>query len=99
MIKRYNNMSFLKAHYIVLGLALQIGGQGAMANGSEGLGYLLLLIGSTLLITGLAYYAKSKGRHPAWCLMVFLSIIGLIVLAYLKDYAVEEKQDKASGSD
>ena len=96
MIKRYNNISFV---YGVPGLLLQIGGRGAMANGSERLGFLAISLGTVLLMIGLVHYAKSKGRHPAWCLMGFLSIIGLIVLACLKDYAVEEKQDKASGSD
>jgi len=47
---------------------------------------LVMLVGTVLLIIGLAYYARAKGRHPAWCLMGFLSVIGLIVLACLKDY-------------
>lgn len=45
------------------------------------------LVGTVLLLVGLAFYAKAKGRHPAWCLMAFLSLIGLIVLACLKDKA------------
>ena len=45
-----------------------------------GLGMLAMLAGTALLLAGFAYYAKAKGRHPAWCLMAFLSIIGLIVL-------------------
>ncbi len=46
---------------------------------------MLVLLGTVLLIIGLVYYAKAKGRHPAWGIMGLLSIIGLIVLALLKD--------------
>jgi hypothetical protein len=43
------------------------------------------LVGTALLLAGFAYYAKAKGRHPLWCLFAFLGLIGLIVLACLKD--------------
>ena len=76
MIKRYNNISLLSG---VPGLILQIAGR--VINEP-----LVMLVGTILLMIGLAYYAKAKGRHPAWCLMGFLSIIGLIVLACLKDH-------------
>jgi len=46
---------------------------------------LILLLGSILLLVGFAYYAKMKGRSPAWCLVGFLGLIGLIILACLKD--------------
>jgi hypothetical protein len=46
---------------------------------------LLGLFGTVLLLVGLAYYAKAKGRNPAWCLFAFLSII----LACLKDKAID----------
>ena len=49
------------------------------------MGIAISLLGTVLLLEGFAYYAKAKGRNPAWCLMAFLSIIGLIVLACLKD--------------
>jgi hypothetical protein len=49
------------------------------------LGSVITLAGTALLITGLVFYAKAKGHHPAWCLMAFLSIIGLIILSCLKD--------------
>ena len=45
---------------------------------------LIGLAGSILLLIGLAYYAKSKGQHGAWCLLAFIPVIGLVVLAYLK---------------
>ena len=44
-----------------------------------------LLLGCILLLVGCAYYAKMKGRSPAWCLVSFLGIIGLVILACLKD--------------
>ncbi len=47
----------------------------------------ITLLGTILLIVGFAYYAMAKGRNPAWCLMAFLSLIGLIVLACLPDLA------------
>jgi len=49
----------------------------------------VLLVGTVLLIFGLAFYAKAKGRHPAWGLMGLLSLIGIIVLGCLKDLAPE----------
>lgn len=51
--------------------------------------FLILLTGTGLLIAGLAYYAMAKGHSALWCLMGFLSIIGLVVLAVLPDRAVE----------
>jgi hypothetical protein len=51
----------------------------------------VMLIGTALLLVGFAYYAKAKGRNPAWCLMAFLSFIGLIVLGILKDMSDETK--------
>lgn len=62
----------------VPGLVLQLGGKAE--------GYpLITLVGSILLLVGLAYYAKGKGRHPAWGLFGLLSIIGVIILACMKD--------------
>ena len=45
----------------------------------------LPIVGTLLLLAGLAYYAKAKGRHPAWCLLAFFSCVGIVVLALLKD--------------
>ncbi len=77
MIKKYNNISLA---WGIPGFVLQIAGIGQP---------LVLSAGTVLLMIGLAYYAKAKGRSAAWCLMGFLPIIGLIVLAYLKDLEKE----------
>ncbi len=84
MIKEWNQKSF---YFGIPGIILQIVGRIMMNpdGGKAGLGLLMALAGTGLLLAGFAYYAKAKGRHPAWCLMAFLSIIGLIVLACLKD--------------
>jgi hypothetical protein len=88
MIAHYNNKSLALG---IPGLILQIGGNiGTRATESPGVVSLMLLaslVGTVLLMVGLAYYAKAKGRSPWWCLMGFLSLIGLIVLAFLKDKA------------
>ena len=93
MIAEYNNKSLA---FGVPGLVLQIGGNIASSFSTDptiaALGGVALIVGTILLIVGLAYYAIAKGRHPAWCLMGFLSIIGLIVLAYLKDYTSSDQQ-------
>ena len=79
MIRKYNNIS----------LALGIPGIVAQIAGHLMRQPLVLIVGTVLLMVGLAYYAKAKGRSPAWCLMGFLSIIGLLVLASLKDLGEE----------
>jgi hypothetical protein len=40
---------------------------------------LAVLLGAALLLAGLAYYAKAKGRSPWWC------FTGLLALALLQD--------------
>lgn len=86
MIAEYNRQSFI---YGVPGIVLQIGGRIVTVMAENGTmiaaGVVTTVVGTLLLLVGLAFYAKAKGRHPAWCLMAFLSIIGLIVLALLKD--------------
>jgi hypothetical protein len=88
MIAKYNRISLWLG---VPGIVLQMAGlfTGGAAEGAAGspLGLLLLLVGTALLLAGLAYYAKAKGRHPAWCLVAFLSWIGLLILALLRDKA------------
>jgi hypothetical protein len=49
---------------------------------------LVSLVGTGLLLVGLSYYAKAKGQSPVWCLFAFLPLIGIIVLACLRDRAV-----------
>ena len=81
MNKIYNNISLgLGAP----GIVLQIWGNILVQP-------IMLILGTILLMIGLAYYAMAKGRNPAWCLMGFLSIIGLIVLGCLKDLEKEAK--------
>ncbi|HET6572710.1 MAG TPA: hypothetical protein VFG68_03840 [Fimbriiglobus sp.] len=46
---------------------------------------LIVLAGTVLLMIGLAYYAMAKGRSPWWCLLGFLSLVGLLGLALLED--------------
>lgn len=41
--------------------------------------------GSILLLVGLSYYARAKGRNSGWCLLAFLSWFGILVLALLED--------------
>tara|TARA_B000000460_G_C21489330_1_gene380835 strand:+ start:150 stop:1259 length:1110 start_codon:yes stop_codon:yes gene_type:complete len=43
------------------------------------------IIGTIFLIVGLALCAKAKGRNPAWGLMGFFWLIGILVLIFLKD--------------
>jgi hypothetical protein len=83
MIKRYNNLSFL---FFVPGIVVQIAGEVMANSASPGLLAIVLLIGGTALaITGFSYYALAKGRSAAWGLAGFGGVIGLLVLALLKD--------------
>ncbi len=88
MIKRYNNLSLALG---VPGIILQIvGNVVAQANAGTGIGLLGLpisLVGTALLVAGLAYYAIAKGRSGWWGLCGFLSCIGLLILALLEDRA------------
>jgi hypothetical protein len=109
MIKRYNTRSFI---FGVPGLLLQILGNGMVQVGNDPnvvgehspillLGAVCALTGTALLLIGLAYYARSRGRHPAWCLLAFLSCLGLICLAFLSDKAPggEPPEGQADSSD
>jgi hypothetical protein len=103
MIARYNTLSFI---WGIPGLIIQIAGYILRTSASNteivpgkvvvtnplmfNLGFAIVLVGTVLFLVGLAYYAKAKGRSPWWCLFAFLSCIGLLVLACLKDHA---KQD------
>jgi len=50
----------------------------------------LTIAGSVLLIAGLGFYAMAKERSPAWGLLGLLSILGIIILAFLKDESIDE---------
>jgi len=39
----------------------------------------------------LAYFAMAKGRSPAWGVLAFISILGLVVLFVLKDVSTDEE--------
>ncbi len=99
MIAEYNTKSFV---YGIPGIILQT--VGLFIRDSEGLmtplGSIIVLCGTGLLLVGFIYYAKAKGRHPAWCLFGFLSLIGLIVLACLKDksISIDSKKDESVNS-
>jgi hypothetical protein len=46
-------------------------------------GYVMVVTGIGLIMAGLAFYARSKGRHPAWCILGLLSVLGLLVIVLL----------------
>jgi len=81
MVERYNRISFA---WGIPGLAVQV-----MAGLLDEL--LLGVLGTLLLVVGFAYYAKSRGRHPARGLFGLLSIVGLLVLACLSDRAKDKE--------
>ncbi len=58
----------------------------------------LQLAGLAVLIVAFYYYAKAKGRHPAFCLFGLLSIVGLLVLASLKDKSGSEEVSAGKGN-
>jgi hypothetical protein len=49
------------------------------------LGWSIYLVGTLLLLIGFGFYVRSKGRSPAWRLLALLSIIGWVILIFLKD--------------
>ena len=91
MIKKYNNLSFL---FGIPGIILQVAGvmmaEKTTAPGQEinpeGWALVAVLAGTLMFLVGLAYYAKAKGRSPAWCLLAFFSCFGLLILYFLKDH-------------
>ncbi len=89
MIARYNNISLALG---IPGLILQFVGL-AISNANpenQVVGMVITVTGVAMLTLGLAMYAKAKGRSPLWCVMGLFSLLGLIVLALLKDYAPEK---------
>jgi hypothetical protein len=76
-LKKLNTQSFV---FGVPGLILQavgynvVGGLAGLAVG---------LLGTGLLIFGLSFYARSRGQHPAFAALGFLSCLGLLILALL----------------
>ena len=93
MIQRYNRLSFV---FGIPGIVLQMGG---VAFETERLPYLrgaAALAGTLLLIVGLALYAQAKGRHPAWGVFGLAGILGLLVLACLKDRTKQPTESQAA---
>ena len=94
--RRLRNLNLVSFLFGLPGLALQLygnvlmrGAQGAIERGQEvaaagvGLGVLVSLAGTVLLIVGLAFNARLKGRSGWWGLMGLLSCIGLLVLCFI----------------
>ncbi len=81
MIAKYSRWGFAVG---VPGLVLQIAGC-FISQQQYVLGGVCMVFGTALLSIGLSYYALAKGRSPAWGCMTFLSVIGMIVLAVLRD--------------
>lgn len=77
MIARYNNISLILG---IPGIIIQAAGIFTQRP-------LVTIIGTLVLLGGFAYYALAKGRSPVWCLAAFFGLIGLIILALLKDRA------------
>jgi len=78
-IKRLNGISLGLG---IPGIVLQIAGNAIGGNGGSG----VLVLGTVLLLVGLSFYARMKGRSGWWGLLGFLSILGLIALAVLPSY-------------
>jgi hypothetical protein len=91
MIRDFNRKSF---YWGIPGLVTQyVGIAVAIDKDSQIVLHPLFWIGTGLLMTGLAYYAKSRRRHPAWCILGFFGIFGLIALAFLKDKDLTKSED------
>lgn len=80
-IKSKNLLSFV---FGVPGLVLQgVGSSMARSGVDAGLGLLLQLAGGCLLIIGLGFYARMKGRNGAWGILGLLSCLGILILAFI----------------
>lgn len=88
MIKKHNNLS----------LSIGIPGIIIQAYGAIAHIPIIQLAGTILVLIGFYYYAKAKGRHPAFCLLAFLSIIGLMILACLKDESGSDEVPSEGGT-
>src|SRR5262245_50128461 len=93
MIAHYNRRSLA---FGIAGVTLQVasfGGsilvnpRGEFAPAAFGAAY---LVGTGLLVCGLALYAKAKGRSALWAVFAILGFFGLLILAVLKDLTAKE---------
>ena len=87
-LRKLNAISFA---FGIPGLLLQFGG-GVITAGNRnyeadasaaGAALLIRLIGVVLLIVGLVFNARWKGRNGAWGLLGLLSCIGLLILYFI----------------
>jgi hypothetical protein len=89
IIRRYNRLCLL---WGVPGLALEMLGTVLTWRGpvddfrSWIVGSILTWAGIGLLIVGLSYYARAKGRHPAWGLLGLLSLFGILLAFGLRNH-------------
>ncbi len=88
MIKKFNNLSLIIG---IPGIVIQA--YGAIVKLPE-----LQIAGSIILLVAFYYYAVSKGRHPAFCLLGLLSIFGLLILGALKDKSSSEEVAPEKGN-
>ena len=73
---------------VIWGIVLQCSG-GLVPLGPERaalavLGWLAIGSGTLLTVVGFAYYARTKGRSPAWAVLALASVFGWVVLVLLK---------------
>lgn len=72
--------------FITIGLVAQ--GAGFVLRWSfPTVGALISLVGTLMLIVGLTYRAKDKGRAAAWGLCGLLSVVGVIIVYQLANRA------------
>ena len=104
LIKKESNMKKAENSKSLMlgvpGILLQMVGYSGAQGASEEVAPLCILLqlaGTVLLIWGLWYYAKAKDRAGYWGFCGLLSILGLIILACLRDEH-QETPDAASKS-
>jgi hypothetical protein len=90
MLKSYNHMSFALG---IPGIILQVCGLYGMAGLGNMRASIFIVFGACLFIAGLAYYAMAKGKSPWWCLLGLLSLLGMIILAFIPDESFEEEEE------
>ncbi len=79
-VRLLNTWSFV---FGIPGLILQATGNMMYGTTGRGVGLLVLLVGTALLIVGLGFYARSRGQSGVYGLLGLLSCIGLVILAVL----------------
>ncbi len=83
---------------IAVGSAMQIAGM-VFAGSDPAVGLVgVFWIGTALLAIGMAYYAKSKGHSPAFCVAALGSVVGLIFVALLGDRSAAQNGQRQAGT-